>query len=186
MGEMIIAVRFARALFEIAGEEFLVAQIDADLKTVVLAVSENLDWVEIMNSEYISLSQRKKMAGEVLAAETANQYVINLVKLLVEKRRVALLPDIYDCFHRLAVETRGEVRAHVIVSDPEVWEILKEEIGVVVGKMTGHKPILEFEVDPKIVGGLIIRVGDKVYDGSVKGELERLQEKLSGEMYEIQ
>ncbi len=130
-----------------------------------------------------SIAERDRPVGEMLAAldgavrgRVAGQ-LVNLVALLLERRAVSLLPAIADEYDRLLDQERGIVRALVTsaapLTDDEV-DAIRQRVEV----MTGSRIELRREVDPALLGGLTVRVGDRLVDASVRGRLERLRHQL--------
>jgi F-type H+-transporting ATPase subunit delta len=104
--------------------------------------------------------------------------VRNFVLLLTRRRRIRLLPRIYEEFGQLANEYRGivvaEVTSAVPLDDADKAVIIRQ-----LSELTGRRAILRTQVDPSILGGLIVRIGDKLIDGSLRTRLERLRETLT-------
>ena len=103
--------------------------------------------------------------------------LVNLVSLLVERRRVHQLPAIAREYHRLLDQARGVVTAVVTSAMPLTPD---EAVAIAdrVATMVGSEVTLRHEVDPTLIGGLTVRIGDRLYDASVRGRLERLRAQL--------
>jgi F-type H+-transporting ATPase subunit delta len=113
---------------------------------------------------------------ETVASSVADQ-LINLVALLLERRGVAILPSISDEYDRLLDEARGIVRA-VVTSATELTDEEASAVRERLEAMTGSRIELRRRVDPDLLGGLTVRVGDRLVDASVRGRLERLRAQL--------
>lgn len=110
-------------------------------------------------------------------AERVRRQLTNLVELLVERRRVTLLPGVADAFRRLLYARRNIVEAEVASAAPltdREREVLRERLA----RLVGRRVELRERVDPGLLGGLVVRIGDRFYDGSVRGRLERLRNRL--------
>ena len=101
----------------------------------------------------------------------------NLLKLLVEKQRFAAVLDIVDIFRERADELAGRVRVQVATAEP-LNAAMKAEVKAAMATLTGKQVLLETSVDPSLIGGLVARVGDTVYDASLKARLSDLKHRL--------
>jgi F-type H+-transporting ATPase subunit delta len=128
------------------------------------------------------LRGRRGLAGTVEVVREAvrkpvGDQLVNLVGMLVERRRVERLPDIAREFGRLLDEHRGVVTAVATSAAPlEAGDV--EALRTRVESLTGTQVQLRTEVDPSLIGGVTVRIGDRLYDGSVRGRLERLRNQL--------
>ncbi|MFH1662821.1 MAG: F0F1 ATP synthase subunit delta [Chloroflexota bacterium] len=105
--------------------------------------------------------------------------VMNLVYQLIAADTLIMLPDIAEEYNRLYNDINGTVHAQVIIA-VSLDEEEKAKISQRLGSITGKKVILETEIDPSIIGGIIIRIGDKLIDGSLRGKLEVMHKKIAG------
>jgi F-type H+-transporting ATPase subunit delta len=115
--------------------------------------------------------------GELLKRVMVSPVTRNFLFLLTEKDRMSSLKDIIQAFHALADESSGRLRAQVTVasalSEPEL-----ARLRTVLGKLTGRQVIVEPKEDPSLIGGVVTRIGGKVYDGSVRAQLATLHARL--------
>jgi len=105
--------------------------------------------------------------------------VMNLVYQLITENALTMLPDIAEEYNSLYNDINGTVHAQVIIAvslDEEEEAKIRRRLG----KITGKKVILETEIDPSIIGGIIIRIGDKLIDGSLRNKLEVMHKKIAG------
>ena len=97
--------------------------------------------------------------------------------MLSDRRRMRFVGEIADCFQLLAEESSGKVRAEVTVAAELPAEYFSE-LGRTLQAVTGKQVIVEKRVDPAIIGGVIARIGDQVFDGSIRNRLSELREEL--------
>ena len=120
---------------------------------------------------------KKTLFQRVAAQMELSPIVKSFLNLLVEKRRIQHLPEIADYYHRLIDEfsniLRAKVKAASKLSDADI-----EEVAVALEKRIGKKIVVEFEVDPSLIGGVFAQIGDFVLDGSVKRQLINFKESL--------
>jgi F-type H+-transporting ATPase subunit delta len=180
MARSTTARRYAEAVFELARRDgttdaWLVA---LEAAAHVLGSDEVLHIVEnpAIPSQDRLRAVHTALGAESLAAVVGGQ-LDNLVALLVERRRLAQLPAVAREYARLVERQRGVVGAVVTSAVP----LTADETAAVLAKveaMTGTSVSLTAEVDPAIIGGLTVRVGDRLLDASVRGRLERLRAQL--------
>ena len=117
------------------------------------------------------------MLAELLRRVMVSPVCRNFLFLLVDRNRIAILPQIVEAFHRLADVRAGRVRAKVTVarrlSEPDV-----ARLRTVLQKTTGREVHVEQVEDPAIIGGIITQIDDKIYDGSIRAQLDRLRSEL--------
>jgi F-type H+-transporting ATPase subunit delta len=169
------ARRYAEAAFELAaaGDAHDAWAGDLELAAGLLGdgrVSRVLD------NPSIPLRERDDLVARLLKRRVA-QPVVNLVRLLARRGRTEMLPAISREFHRLLNEKRGIVEA-VVTSAKPLAPTDRDAVRKTVEAMTGAKVELHAEVDESLIGGLTVRVGDRLLDASIRGRLERLRHQL--------
>ncbi|MEO6760038.1 MAG: ATP synthase F1 subunit delta [Saprospiraceae bacterium] len=172
-----IASRFARALADTL--KTLEAADDAVVKLRGFQELQDLspDLRNILTSP--SVSPRKKKAavarlGDQLGFSTVLK---NFLYVLIDHRRTAMLAEILASLESQLDERRGIVRAQVRSARP-LDESLQREIEAALGRKTGKQVVGQYSVDETMIGGLVARVGSVVYDGSVRGQLQAMRDRL--------
>lgn len=178
-----IARVYAVALYEAAKEENRVAEVRRDLGAFAAAVKESTELRQFLVAEEISDFQKKKVLLDL--TENGDELVRNFLLLLVDKSRESELMDIYDGFVELVEEEEGLLHVEVVTAVPlaaSLQEMLKEKI-----ESSLHKTVeMTVTVDEEILGGLKLRIGDRVADASVRHRLERLRELLTSPMASLE
>lgn len=166
--------RYARALFELAEgrAEALAVELDN-----YLAVYLNSDLNKVLGNPAFPLGDRKTVAREVAQRLELSDSARSLVALLVERERLSYLPAICAYYHRLLDELKGRVNAKVVAPKP-LDEPRREELAQLVGRLSGKQAVLNEQVDPSIIGGVILEIGGTVYDGSVRTQLHGLRQSI--------
>ena len=169
------ARRYAEAAFELAaaGKAHDTWTRDLDLAATLLG-DERVSGV--LDNPSIPLPEREGLVAKLLDKRVAPQ-VANLIRLLARQGRTELLPEISREFRRLLNEQRGIVEAVVTSAQPLGPED-RDAVRKTVEKITGSKVELNAEVDESLIGGLTVRVGDRLLDASIRGRLERLRHEL--------
>jgi F-type H+-transporting ATPase subunit delta len=169
-----IGRRYAQAYFDLARQAKKVSERRADLARAV----ETLVHPEVaaaLANPRLTLTDRTRLALDLLdgVADPAR----NLVRLLIERNRSGVLVELLGTYDALTDKDSGVVRAEVITAIPVDAE-LKKRIGNVLGEKLGASVQTEVRQDTGIIGGLVIRIGDRVIDNSVRTRLEQLRTAL--------
>ncbi|UZJ79186.1 F0F1 ATP synthase subunit delta [Fictibacillus sp. KU28468] len=173
----VIAKRYASALFEVVGQENL-DKAEAELRLVKSIMEQNHDIEKILNHPKISVQQKKQIVKESIGTDISEP-VLNTVFLLIDRNRQGLITEMASQFIGLANESRGIADATVysvrLLSEDEKRQ-LEETFAKRVGK---QRLRIENIIDQSLVGGVRIRIGNRIFDGSVRGKLERIERQLA-------
>jgi F-type H+-transporting ATPase subunit delta len=161
---------YAQAVYEKAVASWL-----DPLKTITASLVES-GMIDNLDDAGVPFSKKQEMLRSVFPADTENE-VQNLVFLLASKNEVNLLPEIVKEFERFVQRTEVMEAAKVTSAVP-LLDAEKQTLETKLRKQFGNEIIFDYLVDPAILGGVIVRAGDKVIDGSVSGKLAALKEKL--------
>lgn len=169
------ARRYAEAAFEVAQRDDSLERWRDDLDLAASTLAE-ANVARAVANPAVALVQRRDLVGKLLANRLAEPSM-RLVDLLVSRRRAELLPRVADEYRRLLGRHQGIVPA-VVTSAVALTKAESAAILERVEAMAGAKVDLQTQVDPSILGGLTIQVGDRLLDDSVRGRLERLRNQL--------
>lgn len=173
---LIVARRYARALNEDAAEKNAVKKVDEDIAMIEESMEGSPELRRFFADPMIS-ADKKEVVIDALFKERVHAITLSFLQLLTRKRRENLFPEIVGAYNALRNEQMGIVEALIRVALPlNAAEETKVKEGI--ENLTGKKVQLKTEVDPSIMGGIIIRVGDMVYDGSVQHQLDSLKDRL--------
>lgn len=172
-----IGRRYGRAILDLAAEQNQVDPVSKNLADLAQAWEESEDLREVFENPSVSAQDRKKIVDALASRMGLSPIVKSTLKLLSDRRRTRYLPEIIDAYERLAEDRAGRVRAEVITATamPDTYfaQLQKTLEGV-----TGKKVTLIKREDPSIIGGVVARVGDKVFDGSIRTRLDELKDEL--------
>jgi F-type H+-transporting ATPase subunit delta len=169
--------RYAKAIFELGNEEKSLDRITAELKSVADAVASSSELRAVLSNPSVNPVARKAIMAEMVSRAGVSPIVRNTVLLITDARRADLLPEIVDALTQLADERAGKIRAEVTSAAP-LSEAQYARLTTALEKLTGRKISLARKVDATLIGGVVTRIGDKVYDGSVKSRLAELRQSL--------
>jgi F-type H+-transporting ATPase subunit delta len=165
--------RYAEAAFQLATRDDSIETWRSELELAAAATDGQL--MDVLANPALPLDERLDAANRVLA--DLSQSVRNLVFLLVRRRRIEQLPRVVAEFIRLD-DRRQEITHATATSAAPLTDIERKALTARLEQMTGGRIALETDVDASLLGGLVVRVGDRLIDGSVRGRLERLRNQL--------
>lgn len=169
------ARRYARALLDVALAQGTAAQVREQLRDAVALLEGHADLEAILSHPAVGPERKKKVVEAVWGGK--GELLVRLLRLLVDRGRVALLPAIEEAFVALWNAKRGVVSAEA-VSAVSLDEAQKAALAQAIRQLTGMEAEIRTEVDPSLLGGLRVRMGGRVYDGSVRAQLKALRARL--------
>ncbi|MGF7183930.1 F-type H+-transporting ATPase subunit delta [Desulfitispora alkaliphila] len=171
-----VARRYAHALFQLAQEKKILDQVQDELTQVVATIEENDKLKSILEHRLIPEGEKreliKKSFGQFLLPET-----LNFIMLTIDKKRETYLKEILGQYKLYADEARNLYRAEVTAAS-QLTPAHVSDLESKLSKLTGKEVKVTVNVNPELIGGLIVKLGDKVIDGSVTKRLEMLQRNL--------
>jgi len=171
-----IAQVYARSLFEVAEEHDKLDEVRDQIGQFADALGESRDLQTFFFSPYFSTEEKK--AGLDSALEGADPVVENFLALLIENHRMPVLFRVRREFDQMWREVNKLLPVQ-ITSAVELDKAVTQQIGDEIGRQTGRTVELTSTVDPDVLGGLIVRVGNSVLDASIRTRLERLRKQVA-------
>jgi F-type H+-transporting ATPase subunit delta len=174
-----VAGRYASALFDLAREAGQVAEVERDLDTFQGLLEASPDLVRVVRSPVIPAEEQAKALVALLGKAGAGALTQNFFSLIARNRRLFAVSEMVRAFRALAAKARGEVTAEVAsaqaLSDAQA-AALKQTLAAMLGKDVR----LSARVDPSLLGGLVVKVGSRMVDSSLKTKLSSLHLSLKG------
>ncbi|NIK79411.1 F-type H+-transporting ATPase subunit delta [Paenibacillus castaneae] len=174
--DTVVAKRYAKALFELAEKQQAVAEVEGQLKLIVGVLEQDPEIEKFLSLP--SIDPASKIA--VLKAAFGDQVsalVLNTLEILITRRRQGDIADVYAAYTKVAGDSLGQAHATVYaakaLSDEELAGVAAQ-----FGQVTGKTIIAQQIVEPSLLGGVQVRIGDRLYDGSLSGKLDRLQKSF--------
>lgn len=180
MAETIVsgmAGRYATALFELAENAGAVDAVKADLDGLSALLAESPDLARLVKSPVFTAEEQLKAMSAVLGQAGITGLAANFVKLVAQNRRLFALPKMISEFSALVAARRGETSAEVTVAAPlsdDHYAALKAALAA----QTGKDVHLDVTVDPSILGGLVVKLGSRMVDASLKTKLNSIRHAM--------
>ena len=171
-----IAEVYARALFEVAKEHDILDEIHDDLGAFATALEENRELAVFFFSPYFSSEEKKD--GLERAVTGADPIFMNFLETLLERHRMPVIFRMRARFEQLWDEEKKLLPVE-ITSSVQLDKEIVQSIGERIGEQTGQKVELSSKVDPEILGGLVVRVGNFVLDASIRNRLNQLRKQVA-------
>lgn len=172
-----IARRYAKALVQLGAEEGAVERFHAELTSVESLFAANPALGALFANPAYGIEAKREILKDVNARLAASTTIGNFLLLLLERGRLAALPQIVASFSSLADDLSGVVRPAVTTAQP-LDDAQVADIKAALEKNTGKKVALTVNVDPALIGGIVTKIGNTVFDGSVKTQLTRIEDTL--------
>lgn len=174
----ILGRRYATALLSLAAQAGNIDKVTQDLSDFAASWNENRDLRNVFENPSVGVESRRSVLRELAAASGMDPLVRDTLLLVSDRGRMRQLPDIAEAFKALAEARAGGVRAE-IVSATELPEAFFSELQKTLERVTGKHVSVAKRVDPSLLGGVVTKVGDRVFDGSLKNRLKELTHELS-------
>jgi len=174
-----LARRYTRALFQLAREAGQEEKIGREIEQFYATFSGS-ELQGVLTNPAFPMDSRKRILIQVANGLQLSVLSIHFLSLLLERDRLAHLPGIVNCYRRLLNEAKGRVEAKVVSAaglDAALVERLREQLKGISGK----EVVLQQETDPSLLGGLLVELAGKVYDGSVRTQLEKMKQRIARE-----
>jgi F-type H+-transporting ATPase subunit delta len=174
-----LAGRYAMALFELARDERQLEAVGASLAKLKQALAESEELQQLVASPLIGRTESLKAIEAAAGALGLDPLTKNFLGVLAKNRRLSQLGDIIRAFEMLAARHRGEVTAEVVSAHPLSDDQI-EAIKTNLRARTGSDIAVDLAVDPSILGGLVVKVGSRMIDGSIRTKLNNLAHAMKG------
>ncbi|MBV9868299.1 MAG: ATP synthase F1 subunit delta [Abitibacteriaceae bacterium] len=175
-GDLRAARRYAGALFGLARQRNEISQIAAGIQVISQAVNGSPQLLTILEHPRITRDRKKELLRQVFS-ESVPADVEHFLFLLIDKERANIIPEVLVAFARLLDEYSREVDVEAVTALP-MTEAQTEALRQRLEASSGYKVRLTTRVDESILGGLIVRIGDKLIDGSIATQLQAMREQL--------
>jgi F-type H+-transporting ATPase subunit delta len=174
-----LAGRYASALFDLASEAGNVSKVEADLDKLAAALAESADLAALIRNPEVSRADLGKASAALGKLLKLDQLTANFLGVLAQNRRLSQLPAIIAAFNTIAAAQRGEVTAQVTSAHP-LTDTQLAQLQQKLKAREGRNVSLRASVDPDLLGGLVVTVGSKRIDSSIRTHLNSLAQAMKG------
>ncbi|WP_428939410.1 ATP synthase F1 subunit delta [Fontivita pretiosa] len=171
-----LAVAYATALLEVAAEQHTEQQVAQELSDLAQVIREDRVFALFLRDPAIARSEREQVLARVFG-DQLSPLINNFLRVLNARGRLGLLPDVAEIYEDLLDERLGKIEVDVTVPQKLSGELLEEVRRRVSAALNKDAVVYQY-VDDSIIGGLVLRVQDKLIDASVKAQLEMLKRRL--------
>jgi F-type H+-transporting ATPase subunit delta len=175
-----IAQHYADALAEVAISEKTADKVRRELGDFLALLRESPQLGVLLGSPAVSRANKHAVAQALVERMGASRTLRNFLFVVLDQRRMALLPEIQGAFEAKLDELEGVARADV-TSARELNERQKKQLKTVLERLSGRRVEANYQLDPALIAGAVVRVGSTIYDGSVRTQLERLRVRLESQ-----
>jgi F-type H+-transporting ATPase subunit delta len=172
-----LARRYASALVKIGQEDASYERIGKDLRSLLSVFKGNPELYKVLLNPMYKLEQRRLLTEKISGNLGVSKVVERFMDILVTSRKIGLLEGICLAYFKMEDELAGRLRG-TVEAPVELDETLRGAIKRRIEEETKKEVILSFEKNPELIGGVVLRIGNTVVDGSLKAQLERVTEKI--------
>ena len=169
-----LAERYAAALFDLADERRMLDEVATNLRELRAMLQASGDFSRLIRSPVLSRDQQAKAVGIVAERAGLSPLVRDFLAVVARNRRLFAVPAMIEAFLAKLAARRGEVTAEVFAAQP-LSEAQLAALNEQLRRSIGSRVSVDVRVDPGLIGGLIIKIGSRMVDGSIKSKLQRLQ-----------
>lgn len=174
-----LAERYAEALFELAEERRVLDPVAADLRALRAMIGDSPDLDRLVRSPVLSRNEQGRAIAALAERAGLQPLLRDFLGVVARHRRLFAAPAMIDAYLKKLAERRGEVTAEVTAAQP-LSEAQLGRLGEGLRQAMGRRVAVEVKVDRALLGGLVVRVGSRMVDGSLRGKLARLQLAMKG------
>jgi F-type H+-transporting ATPase subunit delta len=173
-----MAGRYASALFNLAEEQKVTDEVGADLTTFASMLEESADLRRLVRSPVFSADEQVKALGAVLDRAGVRGLAGNFLRLVTAKRRLFAISDMIVNYRKLVDASRGVTRAEVTAAEP-LGEMQTAALKEALAQVSGGKSVdIAVKIDPSIIGGLVVKLGSRMVDASLKTKLNSIRTRM--------
>jgi len=169
-----LAERYAAALFDLADERRMLDQVATDLRELRAMLQGSGDFLRLIRSPVLSRDQQSQAILTIAEHAGLSPLVRDFLAVVARNRRLFAVPAMIEAFLAKLATRRGEVTAEVVAAQP-LSEIQLAALNEQLRRSIGSRVSVDVRVDPELIGGLVVKLGSRMVDGSIKSKLQRLQ-----------
>jgi F-type H+-transporting ATPase subunit delta len=174
-----LAERYAAALFDIADERRTLDEVASDLHQLRTMLATSVDLSRLVRSPILTRGEQGKAISALAAHAGFSSLVRDFLAVVAKNRRLFAIPAMIEAYLGKLAERRGEITAQVLAARP-LSEAQLARLSDQLRRSVGRRVSVDARVDPGLIGGMVVKVGSRMVDGSLKSKLQRLQLAMKG------
>jgi F-type H+-transporting ATPase subunit delta len=175
-----LAERYAGALVDVALENKQADRVKEELAAFAAMVRESAELHAFLSNPSIARASKHAAIEQLVSRMGASRTLRNYLFVIVDQRRAGMLPEIEQAFSALLDARQGVMQA-TVTSAADLTEGERAELDAALEKLTGKIVQAQFNTDPALIGGAVVKIGSTIYDGSVRAQLNRLRARMISE-----
>jgi F-type H+-transporting ATPase subunit delta len=174
-----LAARYAAALFELADDRHALDEVAGDLRELRAMLIASGDLLRLVRSPVLSRAQQGKAMAALAENAKLSKLTADFIAVVARNRRLFAMPAMIEAYLNKLAERRGEVTAEITAAQA-LSEVQQNALGDQLRRVVGSRVAMDVKVDPSLLGGMVVKIGSRMVDGSLKGQLQRLQLSMKG------
>jgi len=174
-----LAQRYAAALFDLADERKTLDEVASDLTQLRAMLHDSPELMRLVRSPVLSREEQARAMSALAERARLSQLTRDFLAVVARNRRLFAVPAMIEAYLATLAERRGEVTAEVTAAQP-LSEAQRGALGEQLRRAVGRRVAMDIKVDPALIGGMIVKVGSRMIDGSLRSKLQRLQLAMKG------
>ena len=174
------SLQYANAMADIALAQGAAEPAAKQLHEFGVAYGQSAELRTFLASPAVSIGAKHAVIEKITARLGASKIIRNFLFLLADHRRTQLIPEVISTFHQVIRQRQGVAEAEVS-STVELSTAQKREMAAMLARLTGKKVEMKYALDPGLLGGAVVRIGDTIYDGSLRSRLNEMRARLAAE-----
>ena len=174
-----LAERYAAALFELADERHELDAVAGDLRELRAMLAASDDLLRLVRSPVLTRAEQGKAMAAIAADAKLSELTADFIGVVARNRRLFAVPAMIGAYLAKLAERRGEITAEVTAAQP-LSDAQQNALGEQLRRVVGSRVTIDVRVDASLLGGMILKIGSRMVDGSLKGQLQRLQLSMKG------
>jgi F-type H+-transporting ATPase subunit delta len=174
-----LAERYAAAIFELADERHALDAVAGDLRELRAMLRDSPDLARLIRSPVLSREEQGKAVAAVADAAGLSRLTADFLGVVARNRRLFAVPQIIEAFLAKLAGRRGEVTAEVTAAQP-LTDAQENALTEQLRRAVGRRVSVDIRIDPALLGGMVVKVGSRMVDGSLRSKLQRLQMAMKG------
>jgi F-type H+-transporting ATPase subunit delta len=174
-----LAERYATALFELADERHELDAVAGDLRELRTMLASSSDLLRLVRSPVLSRAEQGKAIEALAGQAQLSKITQDFLAIVAKNRRLFAVPAMIEAYLAKLAERRGEVTAEISAAQA-LSEAQQNSLIDQLRRVVGSRVAIDVKVDPSLLGGMVVKIGSRMVDGSLKGQLQRLQLSMKG------